>query len=71
MGHVRASSSGGHRVAQIVPLAVNPGNVGVSFDVLSYAGQLVVTVVADPLIVPDQDLLTTSLRTILGDLVAD
>ena len=62
---------GGHRVAQIVPLAVNPGNVGVSFGVLSYAGQLVVTVVADPLIVPDQDLLTTSLRRILGDLVAD
>jgi hypothetical protein len=39
-------------------VAVTPGNVGVTFDVLSYAGQLVVTVVADPDILPDQDVLT-------------
>ncbi|HEU5143686.1 MAG TPA: wax ester/triacylglycerol synthase domain-containing protein [Dermatophilaceae bacterium] len=48
----------GHRVSAVIPVAVNPGNVGVSFDVLSYAGRLGVTVVADPEVVPDQDQLT-------------
>jgi WS/DGAT C-terminal domain len=28
----------GHRVRSIIPVAVTPGNVGVTFDVLSYAG---------------------------------
>lgn len=49
-------------VTSLVPIAVNPGNVGVSFDVLSYAGRLVVTVVADPVILPEQDALTARLR---------
>jgi WS/DGAT/MGAT family acyltransferase len=40
-------------VRTIVPIAINPGNVGVSFDVLSYAGALVVNVVACPRTVPD------------------
>ena len=43
----------GHAVREIVPIAVSPGNVGITFDVLSYAGALTVTVVADPEIVPD------------------
>ena len=43
----------GHQVASITPMAVTPGNVGVSFDVLSYAGQLAVTVVADPVVLVD------------------
>ena len=38
----------GHRVRSVVPIAVTPGNVGVSFDILSYAGELVLTVVAEP-----------------------
>ena len=46
-------SFGGHEVLAVVPLAITPGNVGVSFDVLSYAGRLVATVVADPEIVPE------------------
>jgi WS/DGAT/MGAT family acyltransferase len=54
----------GHRVAEIVPVAISPGNVGVTFDVLSYAGQLVVTVVADPVIVPDH-------QQVADDLTAD
>jgi diacylglycerol O-acyltransferase / wax synthase len=45
----------GHEVTGIVPMAVNPGNVGVSFDVLSYAGELAIAIVADPVIVPDLD----------------
>ncbi len=43
------------RVERIVPVAVNPGNVGVSFDVLSYAGNLGITIVSDPAQVPDPD----------------
>jgi hypothetical protein len=61
---------GGHRVTSVVPVAVNPGNVGVSFDILSYAGQLGITVVADPDVVPDQEqlthLLSDELRQLLG-----
>lgn len=59
----------GHRVEAVIPIAVNPGNVGVSFDVLSYAGQLVVTIVADPDVVPDQDLLTSLLSDELAALL--
>ena len=60
----------GHRVLSIIPVAVVPGNVGVAFEVLSYADQLVVTLVADPVLVPDQGLLTDALRTELRLLVA-
>jgi WS/DGAT/MGAT family acyltransferase len=42
-------------VVGIVPIAVNPGNVGVSFDVLSYAGEFVIAIVADPVLVPELD----------------
>ena len=48
----------GHRIARMIPAAVTPGNVGVCFDILSYAGGLVVTVVADPDVLPEQDQLT-------------
>ena len=51
----------GRTISSLIPIAGNPGNVGVSFDVLSYAGRLVVTVVADPRILPEQDDLTRSL----------
>ncbi|MEV6562086.1 wax ester/triacylglycerol synthase domain-containing protein [Nocardia sp. NPDC051756] len=51
----------GHRVATLVPLVATPGNVGVTFAVLSYAGSLGVTVIADPDIVTDQDALTAAL----------
>jgi WS/DGAT/MGAT family acyltransferase len=61
---------GGHAVGAIVPMAVNPGNVGVSYDVLSYAGVLGVTVVADPDVVPDLDRLTGLLRDALARLCA-
>ena len=43
----------GTEVVAVVPVAVNPGNVTVSFDVLSYAGTLVVTLVCDPGLVPE------------------
>jgi hypothetical protein len=44
---------GGADVVAVLPVAVNPGNVAVSFDVLSYAGSLVVTLVCDPGLVPE------------------
>lgn len=43
----------GAEVAAVVPVAVNPGNVAVSFDVLSYAGTLGVTLVCDPGLLPE------------------
>ena len=61
----------GHEVSTVIPVAVTPGNVGVCFDVLSYAGRLVVTVVADPDILPEQDLLTSLLADELTQLVRD
>ena len=44
---------GGCEVSAVVPLALNPGNVAVSVDVLSYAGGLGVTLVCDPALVPE------------------
>ena len=59
----------GHRVRSIIPVAVTPGNVGVTFDVLSYAGELVISVVADPDVVTDQDSLTGRLEAELDHLI--
>jgi WS/DGAT/MGAT family acyltransferase len=61
---------GGCAVSRIVPVAVTPGNTSVTFDVLSYAGCLGVTVVADPGAVADPAELADRLRTRLEELVA-
>jgi diacylglycerol O-acyltransferase len=64
-------SVGGSTVVSIAPLAsAETGNVRVSFDVLSYAGTLTITVVADPDALPDLSELVTALRTELTDMVA-
>jgi diacylglycerol O-acyltransferase / wax synthase len=68
-GPTEALSFGGHRISAVVPAAVNPGNIGVSFDVLSYAGVLTVTVVTDPDIVTDPDQLTQALNRVFTRLV--
>jgi hypothetical protein len=60
---------GGHPIRAIVPAAVNPGNVGVSFDVLSYAGVLGMTVVTDPEIVTEPDRLTAELAQVFATLL--
>ncbi|MCU0279380.1 MAG: WS/DGAT domain-containing protein [Candidatus Nanopelagicales bacterium] len=57
----------GRTVEAIVPIAVNPGNVGVSFDVLSYAGRLLISVVADPEQV-DAQAVAGSLQEVLAGL---
>ena len=69
-GPVAPMSFGGHQVAAVVPAAVNPGNIGVSFDALSYAGILATTVVADPHIVPELDQLARSLNAVYTRLAA-
>jgi hypothetical protein len=69
-GPVERLRLGGNSVLAVIPMAVNPGNVGVSYDVLSYAGTLGVTVVADPGVVPDLDRLTGLLSEALERLCA-
>ncbi|MEV6097225.1 wax ester/triacylglycerol synthase domain-containing protein [Nocardia sp. NPDC051981] len=54
----------GHRIDALVPLVATPGNVGVTFAVLSYAGTLTVNTIADPDILPEQDTLIRALHTI-------
>ncbi len=49
------------RIRRLVPIATVPGNVTVSFDVLSYAGRLLVSVVYDPDRMPDHALLRDAL----------
>jgi len=61
----------GARVEQIVPIAVNPGNVGLSFDVLSYAGRLTVALVADPVVVPEVAAVAQTLAEELGTLTGE
>ena len=38
----------GREVSAVLPAAVNPGNVALAFDVLSYAGTLTIVLVSDP-----------------------
>ena len=59
----------GCTVSRLVPVAVTPGNVAVTFDVLSYAGTLGITVVTDPEVVPDDTPLTAHLLEGLASLV--
>ena len=66
-----AMSLGGHPIRAVIPMVVNPGNVGISFVVLSYAGVLGVTLVADPLIVPEQDAIADSFQAICQHLLQE
>ena len=58
----------GAPILDVLPVAIVTGNVTVSFAVLSYAGTLVVTIIADPVACPDltvlAELLTDELRTL-------
>ena len=69
-GPSTAMSFGGHRIRAVVPVVVNPGNVGISFVVLSYADVLGVTLVADPPIVPDQDTIAESFQAVCQRLLS-
>ncbi|HEX4811400.1 MAG TPA: wax ester/triacylglycerol synthase domain-containing protein [Nonomuraea sp.] len=53
----------GADIREIIPVAVSEnGNVTVSFEILSYAGTVAITVIADPASVPDLDELIAYLR---------
>jgi diacylglycerol O-acyltransferase / wax synthase len=58
----------GNRIRGLVPIATVPGNVTVSFDVLSYAGRLLISVVYDPDHMPDHALLGDALASELTGL---
>lgn len=60
---------GGRRIVEIIPVAITPGNVAVTFDILSYAGQVCVTIVSDPALVPDAPALAGLLREELQALI--
>ncbi|MBB3084428.1 wax ester/triacylglycerol synthase domain-containing protein [Geodermatophilus sabuli] len=70
-GPDRPLAVAGRPVEVIVPVAAGEaGNVTVSFDALSYAGTLTVTVIADAEHVPDLPVLTTALQEQLDALVS-
>ena len=50
-------------ITDVLPVALLAGNVSLSFGVMSYAGSLVVVIVADPALNPDLHFLAESLQT--------
>jgi diacylglycerol O-acyltransferase / wax synthase len=60
----------GAPVVDVIVVNGTTGNVSVAFGVLSYAGTLTVTVVADPDVCPDQDRLAEALYHELDELMA-
>jgi WS/DGAT/MGAT family acyltransferase len=60
----------GAPVAEVIPVGMTTGNVTAAFAVLSYAGTLVITVVADPGTCPDLPVLAASLQAELDALTA-
>ena len=51
---------GGATIRRMIPVTIATGNVGVAFAALSYAGTLTVSVITDPDVVPEQDLLASA-----------
>jgi hypothetical protein len=58
-------------ITEVIPVSPITGNVTVAFAVLSYAGTLVVTVIADPQHCPDLPVLVAHLQTDLDLLTAE
>jgi WS/DGAT/MGAT family acyltransferase len=66
-GPDRPLTFAGAPIDDVIPVALgDSGNVTVSFDVLSYAGTLSITVVADPDHVPDLPILAAALQAELA-----
>jgi hypothetical protein len=57
-------------IVEIIPVSPITGNVTVAFAVLSYAGTLVITVMADPRCCPDLPALVAHLQRELDSLAA-
>ena len=61
----------GHPVSEAIPVAIGErGNMTVAFEVLSYAGMLIITVIVDPEHGPDLDDLTRRLKHELDSIIA-
>jgi diacylglycerol O-acyltransferase / wax synthase len=58
-------------ITDVIPVSPITGNVTVAFAVLSYAGMLVVTAIADPQHCPDLQVLVTQLQSELDSLTTD
>lgn len=56
----------GRRIGELVPMVATPGNAGVTFAALSYAGNLTVSVIADPGLVPEYNALAAAVRRTLA-----
>jgi diacylglycerol O-acyltransferase / wax synthase len=70
-GPVDPVTLGGHRVNTAIPVAVaEGGNTTVSFEVLSYAGVLTISVIVDPDHGPALDDLIGRLRNELESIMA-
>jgi diacylglycerol O-acyltransferase / wax synthase len=60
----------GHRITTLIPMTATPGNAGLTFAALSYAGTMVISVIADPDIVPELPALADTLNRTLARLTA-
>ena len=69
-GPTVAMHLGGNRIDAITPLVATPGNVGISFAALSYAGELIITLIADPEIAPELDTFLALIATQFAALAA-
>ncbi|GIF02050.1 diacylglycerol O-acyltransferase [Paractinoplanes rishiriensis] len=69
-GPASALHIGGHRIGALVPMVATPGNVGVTFAALSYAGNLVVSMITDPDLVPERDAMAGALHRSFARLAA-
>jgi diacylglycerol O-acyltransferase len=61
----------GTPITEVIPVSMITGNITVAFAVLSYAGKLVVAVVADPETCPDLPVLVAQLQSELDTVTAD
>lgn len=60
----------GAQVVEVLPVSMTTGNVTVAFSALSYAGGLVVTVIADPERCPDLPALAAAVEAELGKIAS-
>ncbi|MET0865284.1 MAG: wax ester/triacylglycerol synthase domain-containing protein [Nakamurella sp.] len=60
----------GYRVTDIAAVPMITGNIGIAFAALSYAGRLQVSIIADPTVCPDVEIVVAALRDELAQLTA-
>jgi hypothetical protein len=69
-GPASALHLGGHRIGALVPMVATPGNVGVTFAAVSYAGTLAVSVITDPAVVPEREAIAGAMHRSFARLAA-